>query len=220
MLNCIMPRFENNLSKSIYILVNIFFLIAAPFNLGYYSTKLIQGDIPNMKEEGVMIAGVNVVRRDPHTDNSTIITQEVEEEVIETIEVTPTIIQGSNMDIIEQPTDRSDYDYLGPIMATICIDDPIGGADWTIYLNDNPRYVEIRRDELERFNSKGLFFYCRQKVVIDDPRMDILVTRMNDVETIEASINFLGSNRTSYIILRYNEVDNTIIYEITEEEPR
>lgn len=215
-----MPRFENSLSKFIYILVSIFFLITAPFNLGYFGSKLVGELIPDKKVQTVKIAqvaGESVKITYPSSDNGVYPDEVVITEApIEPTEITEEVINEPNA------TSRSTIDYTnelnGPVSFFLCIDDSEGGADWTLFLNDpiEPD-VYISAEDLERFNSGNLFIYCQKRVRIRDASQELLIERIKDGITLQQSLTMIGSDRYSYLILKYSE--GSITYEITEERP-
>jgi len=214
MLNWIMPKKEPLLKKNIYIAVNIFFLIAAPFNLGYFGYNLLGELIPLKKEQ---VAGATVINT-TKTDNSpVVVTEAVMENTDNTAQLTPSPSpMTEDAQLLDERDSRTTSRQRAVTTLYLCVND-IEPAHWSIFTHTKT-LTEITPDELQNNREGALLTYCQTKVRTKDIESDITVIRRGTDKSQELVLNRVELQQFSYVILNY-EGDDEITYELRSDRP-
>jgi hypothetical protein len=209
MLNLIMPKFNNQLFKSIYIAVNVFFLIAAPFNLGYYSYKLGQALQSNeVIEMPPLVAGTSTTATKATdnqgflSDNSLLITQ------------TAAPVANSNTTDLEEPNGAK---VRGSVNVFFCINDS-EAAVWEVNLDDNVIDRIGYQGPQDNLNG-GLLIYCQSKTRIRDMASILMIKRIGATGDAQTLIDPNELFTSSYIVLSFDKASGSINYEVRSERP-
>lgn len=204
-----MPKFNNHLVKTIYIAVNAFFLIAAPFNLGYYSYKLGQVlDPVEVTEMPPLVAGAYTTAT-KGTDNQSL---QSDNSVLIAGAASPA---GSNS--AKEMEEISEIKPRGGINVFFCINDS-EAAIWEINLDDNIM-DRINYQGPKDVQNEGLLIYCQSKTRIRDMASILIIKRLGAIGESEALIDPNELFNSSYIVLSFDKASGSINYEVRSEKP-
>ncbi len=209
-----MPKKEPLLKKNIYIAVNIFFLIAAPFNLGYFGYNLFNELMPLEKKQ---VAGAAVINNE-RTDNSPVITKAaITENTDNTAQLTPSPSpMTEDAQFLDERNSRTTSRQRAVTILYICVND-IEPAHWSIFTHTQT-LTEITPGELQNNREGSLLTYCQTKVKIKDIESDITVIRRGTDKSQELVLSKVELQQFSYVILNY-EGDDEITYELMNDRP-
>lgn len=214
MVNWIMPKKESLLKKNIYIAVNIFFLITAPFNLGYFGYSLLGELIPLEKEQVAGATIINTIR----TDNVPEVTNEASiENTDNTVQLSPSPSpMTENAQLLDERESRTTSRQRAVTTLYICVND-IEPAHWSIFTHTKT-LGEISPEDLQNSREGALLTYCQTKVRTKDIDSDITVIRRGSDKTQEILLNKAELQQFNYVILNYEGGDE-IIYEFRTDRP-
>jgi hypothetical protein len=208
-----MPKKESLLKKNTYIAVNIFFLIVAPFNLGYFGYNLLGELLPFEKEQVAGAMTANIVK----TDNSVIVTKEA---VLNTDNIALTSPSPSPItepaQLLDERESRTTSRQRAVTTIYICVND-IESAHWSIFTHTKT-IAEISPDELLNNGGGALLMYCQTKVRTKDIDSDITIIRRGAESTQELLLNKDELQQFGYVILNYAG-GNEIAYELRSDRP-
>ena len=207
----------------------LIFLLLAPFNLGYYSYKLVGEFIDKgypINTPNPDIAGINesafkeIEKVIPNTDNFEYLKSNSRESKIKkgqddlivskNITGTPTISPS----IISEDT----FSFKPTQLLFICIKDN-GEGDWLI-LNSGRTITDIDNAEaLYKETGDNFILSCQRKVRLNTLSNDFIIRRQNNTgETIEETIILEKSYSDFYLELYFNESSSKIEYFIKKAE--
>lgn len=209
-----MPKKESLLKKNIYIAVNIFFLITAPFNLGYFGYNLLGELIPLEREQVAGAAIINTSR----IDNSSAITKQTSmENTDNTAQLTPSPSPiTEDAQILDERDSRDTARQRAVTTLYICVND-IEPAHWSIFTHSKT-LGEITPDDLQNTREGALLTYCQTKVRTKDIESDVTVIRRGEDNTQEIVLDQAELQQFNYVLLNY-EGGEGITYELRSDRP-
>lgn len=209
-----MPKKESLLKKNIYIAVNIFFLITAPFNLGYFGYNLLGELIPLKSEQVAGAAIINTGR----TDNSPVITKQASlENTDNTAQLTPSPSpMTEDAQLLDERDSKNTARQRAVTTLYFCVND-IEPAHWSIFTHTKT-IGEITPDNLQNSREGALLTYCQTKVRTKDIESDITVIRRGEDMTQELVLDQGELQQFNYVLLNY-EGGEGITYELRSDRP-
>lgn len=211
-----------NFLKGITIII---FLILAPFNLGYYSYRLIGEFIDNGYQFNTPtgdIAGINdsdfteIEKVIPNTDNLEYL-KTIKQENKNKKEKEPIIVSkipSVTQSVLPSTITEEQFSFKPSQLLFICIKDN-GEGDWTFY-NSGRSIVSIDDTEaLYKETGDSLILSCQRKLRLYGLSNDFSIKRTKDSgEAIEEKLIFEKSYSDFYLELSVNENSTKIEYKI------
>lgn len=197
----------------------LIFLILAPFNLGYYSYKLVGEFIDKsytINTPTSDIAGVsdsdfeNIEKVIPLTDNFDYSVNKRNKDK----DIPTPVITKAPITTTPEATAGSDFSYRPSQLLFICVNDS-GAGDWQLINNDRTIANVDNAEAAPIGDNSQLLMNCQRKIRLFGLSTNFTVKRTNKKgETIEQKIILEKSFESLYLQLKFTEGSTLIDYTV------